>query len=145
METTVKHAALEEAEQVHQQIPEFSPDYLKRFYSEKYNEKKRVVLTAQTGNENSGYLIGFDRFNDGSVYCCCFGVAPPFRRKGVLKALMDYFEQWAEKEGFKKIKVKTENRFREALSYYIQNQYAVFDFSKKEKTENNEIWLEKKL
>ena len=71
------------------------------------------------------------------------GVNPQFRRKGVLKALMGYFENWAKEKHYSKISIKTRNGRREILSYLIK--YG-FNFTEVEKYLNvcdNRIYLEK--
>jgi len=48
------------------------------------------------------------------------GVNPNFRKKGILKKLMNYQDNWAKEKGYKKIKIKTRNARREMLSYLIK-------------------------
>lgn len=141
----VKETSIEEAEKVHATIPEFDPGYLQKFLRKKYNETKHLILVARINQDAAGYLIAYDRFNDGSIYCWCFGVKPKYRKKGVLTKLMQELEKWSRKNKFTAIKAKTENRFKAALSYYIENNYQVIGLDKKEKIEHSEIWMEKKL
>jgi ribosomal protein S18 acetylase RimI-like enzyme len=139
----IAECSIPEAEPINDAIPEFDKGYLQKFFLEKYNERKHLIVKALWEQKAAGYLVAYDRFEDNSIYCWCLGVLPEFRKKGIARQLMQHLENWAKRNGFSKIRVKTENRFREALVQYIKSGYYVTAVALNKKIEKNEVWLEK--
>lgn len=115
----VKEAPIWEAVKVNAAITEFGEPCPKAHFEERCKGRKRLVLVAYFAGQPIGYLVGYDRFSDGSFYCWMAGVNPKFRRRGALKAMMDYQEKWAKRNGYDGIKIKTRNSRREMLSYLV--------------------------
>ena len=61
----VKQVPIEEVVKVNKTIKEFEP------YKKEYFEKNvlRLVIVAYVGGQPVGYIVGYDKFNDGSFYC----------------------------------------------------------------------------
>ena len=142
---SVKEVPVEEAVKINLTISEFEERYNKDYFEDRYKNKDTLIIVAYFNNKPAGYLIGYDRFGDGSFYCWMTGVAPEFRRKGVLKALMDYQETWAKKKGYKKIRIKTRNKRREMLIYLAKYEFYFTEVEKYPNIKDNRILCEKEL
>jgi ribosomal protein S18 acetylase RimI-like enzyme len=102
----VLEISFEQAEEFHACIPEFGNTRPRHSFLKRVGNKKHLVLGAQIEEQMVGYLIGYDRYKDGSFYCWMTGVLPAFRRQGVLEKLMEYALEWAKKRGFSNPKNK---------------------------------------
>ena len=136
-----KEVPIEEVVKVNRTIKEFEP------YEKEYFEKNvlRLVIVAYVGGQPAGYIVGYDKFKDGSFYCWMAGVNPKFRRMGVMKALMSYQEKWAKKNGYNKIKIKTRNNRREMLSYLIKYGFYIIGLTKYPDVKDNKILFERSI
>jgi predicted GNAT superfamily acetyltransferase len=141
----VKEVSLKEAFNVHTTVSEFKDSYNLNFFKDKITCKNSLILVAYLDNTPVGYLVGYNKFKDNSFYCWMAGVNPNFRRKGALSALMNHQEKWAQKKGYKKIKIKTRNSRKAILSYLIKSGFNIYNFILKDLIENNEILLEKEI
>ncbi len=141
----VKEVPIEEAMKVDRKIAEFGGQCSKAFFERRYEGKERLILLATLDGKGAGYMISYDRYGDGSLYCWLAGVDPEFRRRGILTAMMEYQESWARKRGYEKIKIKTKNSRREMLSYLVKCGFNFIEVAKKPKIEENRIILEKSI
>lgn len=139
----VHEVGIDTAVAVHRTVPEF--DCYSKAYFEKRLKNRSLIIAGFIHGQPVGYLIGYDRFNDGSFYCWMAGVNPDFRRKGVLKALMNYQEKWAAEKGYTKIKIKTRNKLREMLAYLVAHGFNFTGVVEYPDIEDNRILLEKEL
>ncbi len=143
-EVEIREATFREAANVHNRIPEFEKQD-EEFFRERCEGKKTLIIVAYVEDKPAGYMIAYDRYHDGSIYCWMTAVVPEFRRKGVLKAMMQYLETWARKEGFTKIKIKTRNERREMLAYLVKYGFNFIEVIPKESVEKYRILLEKEI
>jgi len=141
----IKEVPIGEAVRVNATIPEFTEGFGKDHFEEKYDGKEHLIIVAYCNNKPTGYLIGYDRFDDGSFYCWMTGVTPAYRGKGVLKAMMDYQERWAKKHGFTKIRIKTRNKRREMLAYLVKYGFNFVEVVPYLDVGENRMLLEKKI
>ena len=147
-QVVVRGVPIEEVVKVNATILEFrDPDapYQKDYFEERYKGKERLIIVAYINDQPAGYIVGYDKFGDGSFYCWMAGVDPKFRKKGVLKSLMDYEEQWAKTKGYNKIKITTRNTRREMLSYLIKYGFNAMAVESREDIQENRISFEKKI
>jgi len=93
----------------------------------------------------AGYMISYDKFSDGSLYCWMTGVNPKYRGKGILKKLMEYHENYAKNKGCDKLKISTRNNRREMLSYLVKYGFNFTEVVPKSNIEDNRIRLEKNI
>lgn len=143
---TVKPATLSEAYQLHLQIPEFDEAISLSTFEEHLNSTdKHQILVAYLDNQPAGYMISYDRHQDGSIYCWMTGVLPNFRRHGILKAMMDHLIDWAKSEGFQEIKIKTRNSLREMLGFLVKNDFNFYEIDQQQNIRKNRLLLSKKL
>lgn len=140
----VKESSLEEATAVNSEIPEFE-NLGKEHFEERIAGKENIVFAAEIAGKKAGYLIAYDKFCDKSIYCWMAAVAPEFRRKGALKAMMKELEKWAGEKGYKKIKIKTRNSRREMLSYLVKEGFYFIGVEERETVEENRILAEKRI
>lgn len=138
----VKEAPVEEAVLVNATIPEFEP-YTKDYFEQRYKDKDKLVLVAYIDENAAGYIIAYDRFQDGSLYCWMAGVNPRFRRKGILRALMDYQDTWAKGKGYDKIRIKTRNNRRQMLAYLVKTGFFFTEVIQYPDIKDNRILLKK--
>lgn len=144
MELQVKEATLPQAVEVHLAIPEFkerTPGQLE----ERLNSKKSLILVAYLNGLPAGYLIAYDKFGDGSLYCWMVGVIPAFRRQGVLGALMGHLERYAKSTGYTKLRIKTRNNRREMLAYLVKSRFYFTNVVQYPHIEDNRIELERRI
>lgn len=130
---------------VHAMIPEFDKPADPDYFRDRYEGKKHVILIAYFNEEPIGYLIAYDKYSDGSIYCWMTGVVPQARKKGGLTKLMKVLEGWARTQGFDSIRIKTRNRRREMLSYLIKNDFLITEVLPEPKTIDHRILFKKKL
>ena len=142
-EIVVKEAPIEEAVQINKCVTEFDP-YPKEYFETRYKDKDTLIIAAYIDDKPAGYLVGYN-VSDNEFYCWMVGVSPVFRRKGVLKALMDYQEKWAKKREYKKITIKTRNNLREMLAYLVAYGFYFTEVIQRPAVEDNRILLEKKI
>ncbi len=142
---TIKEVSIEEAVKVNATIVEFGDPYQKEYFEDRYKDKEKLIIVAYVNGQPAGYLVGYDRLEDGSFYCWMAGVNPSFRKMGVLKALMDYEDKWAKEKGYNKIKIKTRNNRREMLAYLVKYGFFFTEVVQQPNLADNRVLLEKEL
>lgn len=93
----IKEVEINEAIEVHKNVIEFNETEPKvEYFENRYKNKDKLIIVAYYNNIPIGYIIGYDKYEDGvSFYCWMAGVDNNYRRMGALKALMDYQIKWA--------------------------------------------------
>ena len=140
----IKIGRLEDAVDLAHQIPEFDnpyniDEYKKRLLSD------HLVLTAHIENEIVGFKIGYDRFNDGSFYSWMGGVLPENRNQSIAEMLADYQENWAKKNGYTSIRLKTRKKHEAMLSFSKKRGFVITKKIAKIPKEESRTWMEKQL
>ena len=139
----IKETIIEEAIKVNETIVEFE-SYSKSYFEDRYKNRDKLIIVAYLDDQPAGYIVGYDRYKDGSFYCWMAGVDPEFRRKGILKFLMDYLDKWAKDKGYSKIRIKTRNNRRNMLAYLIKYGFYAIEVKQHSSIEENRILFEKK-
>ncbi|MFH1450415.1 MAG: GNAT family N-acetyltransferase [archaeon] len=142
---SVKETQIEEAVKVSATVTEFDEKYDKSYFENRYQDKEKLIIVAYADRQPAGFIVGYDKFGDGSFYCWMAGVNPEFRQKGVMKAMMDYQKNWAKEKGYDTIKIKTRNSRREMLSYLVKEGFYLTSVEQRETIEENRINFEKNL
>jgi len=142
-EIVVKEVKLEDAFKVHSDIEEFKEanDTIDLF-EDRIKGKDNVILVAYYNDNPAGYMISYDRYGDGSIYCWMAATKSEYRRHGILKNLMNYQMKLAKESGYNKVKIKTQNDRREMLSYLVKNGWNFTDVKEKDDIMRNKISLE---
>lgn len=142
----VKEVSIEEAVKVNRNVIEFDgKDTTKEDFEKRYVGKDNLIIVAYYKNIPIGYIIGYDRDNDGSFYCWMAGVDNNYRRLGALTSLMNYQMDWAKKKGYNKLKIRTRNNRREMLSFLVKNGFNFVSVENREDITENRINLEHDL
>lgn len=135
----------DDAFSIHRQIPEFQTDsttneqLIKRISS----VINPLSLVAYIDNQTVGYLIGYERYS--SYYIWLAGVLPKYRRQGILSQLMNQLEQWAIKEQYNSLTIKTRNCFKSMLLFLISYGFKLIEIDKRESVDSHRLILEKRL
>lgn len=139
---------IKQALEVHSLISEFNKPSDEQFFEERYQNKKHVIFIAFYMDVPIGYMISYDRYNDGSIYCWMAGVKSEFRKQKALTLMMSSLENWSKENSFKTIKIKTSNKRKAMLSYLVKNDFLVakvYNETDDKLMINNRIDLEKTL
>ncbi len=142
MKITVKPASIEKILKVNSKIPEFDEPKEQREFEERYMKKKHLLVIAHVNWKPAGYLIGYEE-DKQTFYCWMTGVIPKFRKRGVLKKMMDFQDKWAKNNSYRKIKIKTRNTRREMLLYLVKYGFLITAVENTGRAEDNRILLEK--
>lgn len=141
----IKEDSIEAAVKVNQTIVEFHPPYDQAHFENRYAGKEKLILVAYVDGQSAGYLIAYNRNNDGSIYCWMAGVDPNFRRLGILNRLMEHLNDWGKAHGYQKIAIKTRNNRREMLAYLVKAGFRFIEVQPKPSAEDNRVLLEKDI
>lgn len=143
----IKEVSLADVITVHERIPEFVEHfpYTLDTFRERTENRKTVCLMGYVDGNAAGYIVGYEKDGDGSFYCWMAGVDPAYRRNGVLSAMMDYLCDWAKKEGYMVLRIKTRNNRREMLSFLVKRGFHFLEVEKHDRKEDHRILLEKEL
>lgn len=143
---TILESDIETILKVHPNIIEFDdPNAPASFFLEKYQNRKHLVIGAYFNREPIGYLIGYEKEQNGSFYAWLGGVDYRYRKQGAFTKMFDYFFEWAKHEDYQRVTVKTRNDKRNMLSYLVKNNWNFIKVKEKENILNNEIYLTKEL
>ncbi len=143
---TIRVGTIAECVAISNQIPEFSNgNYEEKTYEERLFNTRFLILVALDQETPVGFKVGYERDADGSFYTWLGGVLPAYRKLHIAQRLADQQEEWAIKEGFNAIVLKTRNRFKAMLVFALKNGFCIEKVEPKENIENYRIVLRKKL
>jgi predicted GNAT superfamily acetyltransferase len=108
-------------------IPEFSPhDRPDRAeFARRLGCSSAIVLVAANDGDCAGFKVGYDRYGDGSFYSWLGGVVPQYRGGSVAEALLEQQETLVRDAGYRRIYVKTRNRFAAMRALLARSRYAI--------------------
>jgi ribosomal protein S18 acetylase RimI-like enzyme len=145
MTLEIYEGTIDEAVEISKKIPEFDNPYSKKEYEKRLFNTKHLILIAKLDDELVGFKVGYEKDKDGSFYTWMGGVIPKHRRKGIAEKLAERQEQWAKKQGYNKIKLKTRNKFKEMLIFSLSRGFKIIEIEKKGQINDYRIILEKNL
>jgi ribosomal protein S18 acetylase RimI-like enzyme len=128
---------------VHRSIPEFDDDDLPDLT--RLEGKDSLSFVAEVDGEKAAYLIGYDRYDDGSWYCWMGGVVPQFRRSGLFHRLMHCQEVIAFEEGYTSIKVKTRGMHTSMQAYLQKDGFELLSVEERENPLDNRMFFQKDI
>lgn len=128
----IKHESWDALARIHAQIPEFAAvdgtfSDTAHFESRCAGHNHVLTVAAYDDGRAAGYLVAYDRYKDGSLYCWMAGVVPAYRRRGALAALMTAQEDFARRHGLNAILIKTRNDKTAMLRWLLANGYMFTD------------------
>ena len=88
---SVQEAPIEEAVKVSARIREFDAKYPREYFEKRYEGKDKLIIIGYADGKPAGYIIGYDRYEDGSFYAWMAGVELKYRRMGIMNAMMKFF------------------------------------------------------
>lgn len=127
MSTLIEHGTLPQAYALYSAIPEFAPHATLSFdaFGRRLNEASAVVLIARENAEAVGFKVGYDRYRDGSFYSWMSGVVPAFRGQHIAELLLAQQEAAVREAGYRRIYVKTRNRFAAMRALLARSGYQI--------------------
>jgi GNAT superfamily N-acetyltransferase len=142
----IRQAPVQTVFDVHGKIPEFKEaGYDLNVFEDRLKGKKNLLSVGFVDEVPAGYMVSYERWEDGSIYCWLAGVAPEFRRNGIMTRLMAALGKWAKEKGYKKITIKTRNSRRGMLVFLVKNGFNFTHIQPKGRIEESRIMLEKTL
>jgi GNAT superfamily N-acetyltransferase len=141
----IREAKISEVLSIVQTVSELDEIEDEKYFSDRLDGTKHIVLIAESEGKPAGFVIGYDRDRDGSFYCWLAGVNPAFRRRGIFSELMNYLVSWAKEKGYRKLKIKTRNDKRQILAYLVKNDFNFISVEQVTIVRENRIELEKEL
>ncbi len=141
----IKEGPIEEVLEVLKTLPEFDKPFSKEYFEKEIGTSEKLILLAYIQKQPVGFIVSYDKFQDGSLYCWWAGVDPKYRQKGILTKLMEYQDKWAKGHGFTSIKIKTINQRRAMLAYLVKSGFEFTRVEEREDISENRIYLEKNL
>lgn len=143
-EVRVAEAMVQDVIGVNAVVTEFDEPYDQKHFEERISGKNHLILVGSVDGKPAGYMVSYeDGRYPNSFYLWMAGVNPENRGLGVLKALMQYQEDWARETGYERLVLKTRNARREMLGYLVKYGWNFIEVIPKDKIENTEILAEK--
>lgn len=143
---TIRAGTIAECVAISKQIPEFTTgNYEEKTYEERLFNTRFLILVALDQETPVGFKVGYERDADGSFYTWLGGVLPTYRKLHIAQRLADIQEEWALKQGYNAIVLKTRNRFKAMLVFALKSGFCIEKVEVKENIENYRIILRKKL
>jgi ribosomal protein S18 acetylase RimI-like enzyme len=124
-------------------IPEFENIPDTESMQSRLIHKPYLILSAHIDSIPIGFKIGYER--DGKFYSWFGAILPEYRNNGIASALADKQEEWARKQGYTTIWMKTRNCFPEMLMMAIKRGFSIVGFDPREEVGQHRIVLEKSI
>lgn len=99
-----------------------------------YFRQNGLLFGAYVDEELAGYVFFYDRDKGAKAsHCWMAGVSEKFRRKGLLKSLMDKAKRSLKNMNYKQMTINTyPEKFRAMYSYLTKYQYSIYKEEQKE-------------
>lgn len=144
MSVKVTDVSPEAANNIHQQVREIGGDnYITKEFDDRCSGNDPLVLGATYEGEDAGYIVGYDRHQDGSYYLWMFDVIEEYRGKDVGQSLADAFEERVNDRGYDAVTVKTQpsDEYARMRKFLDERGYEVVN--REPGRTDDEIWYEK--
>ncbi len=141
----IRQATIEEMVSVNAQIEEFATPYGTDVFVERLADREWLGLVAiDDAGAMSGFKLGYAE-SDTGFYSWLGGVLPHARRKGLARQLLLAQEAWVIERGYRTIRVKSRNRYRNMLQLLLSENYHIVDIEPQDLIEDNRIGFSKAL
>ncbi|ALB70000.1 GNAT family N-acetyltransferase [Cronobacter muytjensii] len=144
MSISIRHVLPEETAAVYRLIPEFAGLHDAHAIRQRIGDRAACALVAYDEAQPVGFKLGYETA-PGEFYSWLGGVVSAYRRDGVAQRLLETQERWAQENGYRRLRVKTRNRFRAMLMLLIRNGYQIIELEKKGEAADYRLLLEKSL
>jgi GNAT superfamily N-acetyltransferase len=145
----IKDTDPETVAQIHALIPDFGDHPDPDHFRARCAGHDFIMLAAwrRVGSADipAGYVVAYDRYEDGSFYCWMAGTVPTQRGGGVLTALMTMLEDRARARGYTTLRIRTRNRWTAMLRWLIGHSYAITAVDKRAPLADSRVDLIKHL
>lgn len=142
---SIRKGTIQEVVKLSHLLPEFENPHSIEAYQKRLDGVQSLILIAEVNGEPAGFKVGYDRDKDGSFYSWMGGVLPKFRRMGLARQLAEYQEEWAMKNGYKKIRFKTRNSHKKMLIFALLRGFYLLEVVPYADPQSSRILLEKRL
>lgn len=143
--TGIRQGRIEEVVTLSHFIPEFEGIYEIEEFRRRLDGVPHLILIAEVAGRLAGFKVGYERESDGSFYSWMGGILPVFREQGIARRLAEMQEAWAKDRGYRVIRFKTRNRFRNMLYFSLSRGFDIIGLDPAESKAEHRIWLEKEL
>jgi len=141
---TIREATVDEVIAVLEGIEEFDPVYSRSEVFERLQGRHYLAQVAVEEDRLLGFKLGYSE-SSNQFYSWLGGVLPHARRRGIARLLLLQQESWARSEGFRSIRVKSRNRFRNMLLLLLNESYEICGFDARETSADSRIHFCKHL
>ena len=141
----IREGSIDEVVTLSQMIPEFDNPYSSEEYLNRLNNKKHLIAVAELHNQLVGFKVGYEWTDNATFYSWMGGVLPEFRKMGVARNLAEFQEQYARRNGFERILMKTRNMHKNMLIFAIASGFNIIQVEPKSEVLENRILLSKKI
>ena len=142
---SIRENELVQAFKISNRIPEFDNPYKLNEYGHRTIGVMHLILTIIYNNKIVGFKIAYNRFQNDSFYSWMGGILPEYRRKGLANALASFQEEWARRNGYHKIKMKTMSKHKAMISFSLNRGFKIASKIAKKSLDGSRIWMEKIL
>lgn len=139
----IEENRLEDVLLIMSQIPEFENTPDATSIQSRVGNKPHLILSVRNESGPIGFKIGYER--GGKFYSWLGAIVPAYRNKGIATALADRQEEWARRQGYDTIWMKTRNCFPEMLLMAIGRGFRIVGFDPREEVGQHRIVLEKSI
>jgi len=144
MTITLRPETLDTLMDLYVRMPEFSQSADLSVWQSRLENRQIHPLVAYVDGKPAGFKLGY-ALSDRVFYSWLGGVLPEYRRLGIAQQLLSAQEEWAQRQGYQQINVKTRNQFRGMLLMLIKNNYQLVEIEKADIPESHRLLLEKPL
>jgi GNAT superfamily N-acetyltransferase len=141
----IREGTFEECVNLSKKIMDFESPYEINEYKKRCETVTHLPLIADMDNKQIGFKIGYDRYKDGSFYSWMGGVLPEFRQKKVASKLADFQENWALKNGYISIQLKTRKKHKAMIDFSLKRNFLIIDKKPMDDPLETRIIMEKQL
>jgi GNAT superfamily N-acetyltransferase len=123
----IREGSIAEAYSVYEAIPEFAPTnrITRDEFETRLADTSRLILLASCNDSPVAFKAGYDRFQDGSWYSWLGGVLPSHRGLSLAQRLIESQEEWVRRHGYRRLFVKTRNRFHAMRALLARSGYLI--------------------
>lgn len=142
----IRQGSFEEATAIKVNIPEMLEVEPVGQLLERIGSSPYLLLIAEVDGELAGFKLGYEISKpEDCFYSWQGGVLPAYRSQGIAKKLLQAQETQVAEMGYKKITVKSMNRFAHMMKMLLSNGYQIIGYQEKTGPDDAKISFYKRL